>query len=83
MTREERQTLFCDLYYEIKKDPDKSKIISANALLGYDDGEQYTPTEYKRALYLLEEEKATAGDTESGLVEKAILWCKERLKKSQ
>lgn len=83
MTRDEQAMQFLDSYKKLEKDPDKSKILSVNALLGYDDGGDYTERDYQRAIAFLEEGLETVGDTADGFIAKAVAWCKTRSQQLQ
>jgi len=56
---------------------DKSKLLSVYALLGHEDGAEYSPTDYKRAIARLRARKAKTGDTADGFIQKGVEWLKE------
>ena len=61
----------------IQADKDKSKILSVCALLRYDNGGEYSPTDYKRAIARLKARTAKTGDTADGFMQRGIEWLKE------
>lgn len=56
---------------------DKSKLLSVYALLGYEDGDEYSPTDYKRAMARIRARKVKTGDTVDGFMQRGIEWLKE------
>jgi len=71
---------FIEGYKEALRDPDRTKVLSLNALLGYDDGKEYTAEEYKQVANDLEWAASELGLQESAMIIKALQWCKDRSK---
>lgn len=71
---------FLEIYNKIRKDPDRSILLSSHALLGFDDGREYTETEYQQAIRHLETGlKRARNDAESDFLAEGIHWCEIRL----
>jgi hypothetical protein len=74
---------FHEAYKELRKDPDKSKILCIHALLGFDDGWTYTEQDYQKAIKHLETGMNEIAGGSSEFFNNAILWCRERINKLQ
>lgn len=75
---------FLEIYNKIKKNPDRSILLSFYALLGLDDGQEYTETEYQQAVLHLETGlKKAHSNAEADLLTEGIHWCKTRLNAAQ
>ena len=73
---EERE--FLTGYVKLWDDPDRSKVLTIHAIVGYEDGNDYTERDYEKAIERITEAIAKNGDTEDGFLYKGILWCRAR-----